>query len=409
MSTSDPTEPGPTPPRLRPFRAVRYDEDRAGDLSALVAPPHDDLEPAHARSQRVRPHHIARLIYASDPQAAAGQLQRWLRRGVLRRDEHPALYVYQQQRGARILQRGVIGELPIPHPGGAARDLLPHEDVSAHVVRQRAAHMAGLRAQLEPLLLTYRGTRSTATQITHHITRRTPTAVARVGDTTHLVWACHDEAETALLSAGVETGQALIADGHHRHAACLRLGAERSGPWASSLALFVDTVAYPPRLAAIHRVLPGLDPEKAASAAAEVARVRRLPQGPRPPGPDEMVLVGGGGAWAVSDPEPGALRDALAGRPPQWAALPSAVSDHLLIGVAWSVPELPGAVRHHHDAAGAVAAVAAPGRGSAVLLPALGEERVRELARVGVLLPRKSTSFGPKPAIGLALRVLGLS
>ena len=34
------------------------------------------------------------------------------------------------------------------------------------------------------------------------------------------------------------------------------------------------------------------------------------------------------------------------------------------------------------------------------------EEVVRDLARQGVTMPRKSTSFGPKPATGLVLRSL---
>lgn len=36
------------------------------------------------------------------------------------------------------------------------------------------------------------------------------------------------------------------------------------------------------------------------------------------------------------------------------------------------------------------------------------EEVVRDLARQGVTMPRKSTSFGPKPATGLVLRSLDL-
>ncbi len=34
------------------------------------------------------------------------------------------------------------------------------------------------------------------------------------------------------------------------------------------------------------------------------------------------------------------------------------------------------------------------------------EEVVRDLARQGVRMPRKSTSFGPKPASGLVLRAV---
>ncbi|MFF7310794.1 DUF1015 family protein [Streptomyces sp. NPDC008137] len=398
--------PQPTPLQLRPFRAVRYDPDRVGDPSDLLAPPCDDLDPARARELRRHPHHVARLLYADAPQGAARELGRWLRRGLLRRDERPALYVYQQQRGARILQRGLIGELLLPRQAG---QLLPHEDVSAHVVRQRAAHISGLRAQLEPLLLAHRCTESTTAQVTERVTRRAPVTVARIGDVTHSLWACDDVGELALVGSGLSAGQALVADGHHRHAACLDLSADAAGPWRHSLALLVDADRYPLRLSAIHRVLPALEPEKAARAAAEVARVLPLPAGPRPPGPGELILVGGGQAWIITEPDSGALHDALSGHPSQWAQLPAAVSDHLLLRHAWSVPDLPGAVMHLHDIRQATEAVSAPGSGSALLLPVISESTVWELAGAGVLLPRKSTSFGPKPAAGLAMRVLGLS
>ncbi|MCX5302747.1 DUF1015 domain-containing protein [Streptomyces sp. NBC_00160] len=398
----------PAPPstglRIQPFRAVRYDPVLAGDLSHVVCPPYDDMAPAHARALRRRPHHLARLLYAHDPNEAAGQLDRWLRRGVLRRDARPALYVYQQQRGARITQRGLIGELDLHQD--AAEWILPHEDVRPHAVAQRAALMAGTHAQLEPLLMTYRSTKSAAAQIVHRATGRPPVAVARSGALTHTLWACTDPVEQSLITSGLSGCRALIADGHHRYAASLRLRDRMGpGPWDRTLALLVDSTTGPLRLNAIHRVIPALEPDKAAAAAAEVARVRPLPEGPRLPGPGELVLAGGGDAWSVTDPDPGALGAALAGRPSQWHGLAAAVADRLLLATAWSVPDLPGAVLHLHDAGEAEAVVRTPGNGTAVLLPAVSEDTVWDLATAGVMLPRKSTSFGPKPIAGLALRV----
>ncbi|WP_338673951.1 DUF1015 domain-containing protein [Streptomyces sp. SCSIO 30461] len=399
-----PALPTPTGLQLRPFQAVRYDPAQAGDLSHVICPPYDDIGPARARSLRVKPHHIARLLHATDPQTAAGQLDRWQQRGVLVRDTRPALYVYQQQRGARILQRGLIGELHLDR--GPATPVLPHEDVQPHVVRQRAGLMSALRAQLEPLLLTYRSTESMTAQIVEHVTRRPPVAVARAGTITHMLWASTAPDEQLLITAGLSRYRALIADGHHRHAAGLQLSeGEDASPWQGSLALLVDATTHPLRLSAIHRVMPGLEPAKAAVAAADVAHVRQL-SGPRLPGPGELVLAGAGRAWAISDPEPEALREALTGRPPQWHQLAAAVTDHLLLGRAWSVPDLSGAIRHVHDAEQAVAAVASPGSGTAVLLPAVTENTVWDMVGAGVRLPRKTTSFGPKPAAGLVLRVI---
>ncbi|MCP3820874.1 DUF1015 domain-containing protein [Streptomyces sp. A3M-1-3] len=399
-----------TPParglRLRPFRAVRYDPATAGELSNVICPPYDDVGSSHARALRRRPHHLARLLYSSEPQTAAGQLERWLQRGVLVRDSLPALYVYQQQLGAKVLHRGVIGELDLPTGTPAA--VLPHEDVQAHVVGQRAAHMEVLRAQLEPLLLTYRAAASSGSAAVEGVTRRRPLAVARIGRITHSVWACTDLSEQAAITGHLAGASALIADGHHRYAACLRLGEQQPrGPWGQSLALLVDQATHPLQLTAIHRVIPGLEPDKALAAAADVMRVRPLPGGARQPLPGELVLTTGGHAWVLTDPDPRSLDEALAGQPTEWRDLPTAVADHLLLNRTWSVPDLPGAVRHVHDAHLATASAVTPGHGIAVLLPAVSEKTVRTLAGAGVLLPRKTTSFGPKPAAGLALRVLG--
>uniref|UniRef100_UPI0035562EE9 DUF1015 domain-containing protein n=1 Tax=Streptomyces clavuligerus TaxID=1901 RepID=UPI0035562EE9 len=403
----------PSPPsssssglRIRPFRAVRYARAAAGDLSRVVCPPYDDQRPAHALALRRRPHHLARLLYSARPEEASRQLARWLERGVLIRDARPALYVYEQRADGELLQRGVIGELDLTPPVAGSVPILPHEGVREHVVDRRTAHLAGLRAQLEQLLLGYRAPGPPPTEILERVTAGPPLATARDGGLTHALWACTDPADQALVAAHPARGRALIADGHHRYAACLRLAARQPhGPWGRTLALLVDQETHPLRLSAVHRVVPALDAEKAVAAAAEVARVRALPGGPRPPGAGEIVLAGGGGAWSVTEPRPRALTRALSGHPAAWRALPTAVADHLLLELAWSVPDLPGAVHHVHDARLATGSVAAPGNGVAVLLPTMDEPTVRTLAETGVLLPRKSTSFGPKPVAGLVLRL----
>ncbi|WP_338675311.1 DUF1015 domain-containing protein [Streptomyces sp. SCSIO 30461] len=404
--TTVPSRKARTTVRLLPFRAVRYDPAQAGRLSAVLSAPYDDMSPAHARAQRARPHHIARLLYSPDPQDTAGQLQRWLERGVLRRDPEPSLYVYEQRLGPRILQRGLIGELAVS--GAHAGPVIPHEDVREHVVRQRAAHMSGLRAQLEPLLLTHRSVEGTGRRLAEWVAEHPRVAAAQLGGVTHCLWQCTDPADQALLTAGLGGDRApLLADGHHRLAACRRMSRWHDGlSWHRSLALLIDSTSTPLRLQAIHRVLPGLDAEKAARAASGVARVRPLPSGPRLPRTGELLLVGEGRAWIVTQPQPSALSEALAGLPTEWQAQPAAVTDRLLIQGCWSIPDLPGTVVHMHDADRALAAVTSQGTGTAVLLPAPTEDGVRGLAEQGVLLPRKSTSFGPKPAAGLVMRVL---
>jgi len=153
---------------LTPFRGLRYAPDRVGSLAAVTSPPYDVVvrpDGLH-HLESADPHNIVRLILpqAGDPAArnaqAAATLRRWLSEGILAADPDPGLYVYEQRDGDGMLQRGLIGALRVSDPDEGV--VLPHEDVMPHVVADRADLMRATSANLEPLLLTYRGNGSTA-------------------------------------------------------------------------------------------------------------------------------------------------------------------------------------------------------------------------------------------------------
>ena len=91
--------------------------------------------------------------------------------------------------------------------------------------------------------------------------------------------------------------------------------------------------------------------------------------------------------------------------PEAWRALDATVLHHVLVEGVWQLPDTPEEVRFDHDPVHAVAEAARIG-GTAVLLRPTTEDVVRQLAGAGVLMPRKSTAFGPKPATGLVMRLL---
>src|SRR4051812_15888758 len=148
---------------LPPFRGLRYDPDRVGSLAAVTSPPYDVVvRPDGLRHlQSADPYNIVRLILpqATTPsvrnEQAADTLRRWQAEGVLTTDPEPGLYVYEQRHDDGMPQRGIIGALRLSAPDDGV--VLPHEDVMPHVVADRAALMRATSANLEPLLLTYRG------------------------------------------------------------------------------------------------------------------------------------------------------------------------------------------------------------------------------------------------------------
>ncbi|MFJ4716890.1 DUF1015 family protein [Streptomyces sp. NPDC088785] len=419
---------------LKPFRGVRYVPERVGSLAAVTSPPYDVVVRPDGllHLESADPFNIVRLILpqATDPGTrnaqAAATLRHWLSEGVLAPDPEPALYVYEQ-RGGDLLQRGVIGAL---HLSEAAEGVvLPHEGVMPHVVEDRAGVMRATEANLEPLLLTYRGDGNGAGDATGTaaVIERTVQDPPLLSTTTedgysHRLWAVTDPAEVARVHADLASHQALIADGHHRWATYLRLRTEHppsvSSPWDYGLVLLVDTARYPLRVRAIHRLLNRLPLDEALAGVEGSFRVREV-RGPLPRAMDALAraaadgnafLLAGGATdtyHLLDRPDPALLaRTIRADRPEAWRTLDATVLHGTLLGHVWGIAEdSPADVTYIHDAQATVDKARRDG-GTAVLMHPVHEDVVRDLARQGVTMPRKSTSFGPKPATGLVLRTL---
>ena len=236
----------------------------------------------------------------------------------------------------------------------------------------------------------------------------------------HRVWALTDPAEHGLVAADLAARSALIADGHHRYAAYLEMqdrqreAGQHDGPWDYGLAFLVDAGAYPPRIGAIHRVIPGLTPARAAEMAKGAVSVHPVPgdlddavreladAGRRGPA---FLLTDGTAQYLLTDPQPGRLAEVM---PPEhsarWRGLAASVLRELLIQGAWELPDAEPEVVVVPGNAAAAAAAARQAGGTAVICNPVSAEDVRAVAGNGERMPRKSTSFGPKPRTGLVMR-----
>jgi len=298
-------------------------------------------------------------------------------------------------------------------------------------VAGRRELMAATEANLEPIFLVYDGNRPgagpTATEIIDRAAaERTPLfSIGTEDGVTHRLWRLDDPDECAAIAADLAGRRALIADGHHRYAAYLQLQEQMAaagrgpGPWDYGLAFLVDSAASPPRLGAIHRVLPGLPPDRAADLAKAAFAVDCLPPGTdlaaalsrlAEAGRDgtAFLLAGHDGYRLLSRPDPVQLAAAMPrGTSPAWQGLDASVLQQLLLGQVWGIKDNEHDVLIYHDAAEAVEAVAGQPAGTAVIINPVPFDAVRQIAEHGERVPRKSTSFGPKPRTGLVLRTFG--
>jgi uncharacterized protein (DUF1015 family) len=468
-----PSDPEPAPEScslaLTPFHGIRYAPDRVSGIANVTSPPYDVIGPGTVeRLLASEPHNVVRLILpgagsaqpsrgpAAGPastatdaagrvagaternQSAATTLRNWLASGVLRRDPRPALYAYEQslsadgrsaaetedETGWDVVQRGLIGALRLVPPGTPS--VLPHEDVIPGPVQGRRELMEATQANLEPIFLLYDSSeaRSAATRLVDEVAVTRQPLLSAVTDDgiRHRLWAVTDPAEHALVAGDLAPRSALIADGHHRYAAYLELQARRraagggAGPWDYGLAFLVDSAAYPPRIGAIHRVIPGLPPSRATEMAKSAFSVRPVPgslDGALRTLADAgrnaaaFLITNGAEQYLLTDPRPDCLAEAMpADHSRRWQDLPVSVLRELLIRKIWQLhDEEPGVAVVPGDATAAVRAAGQAG-GSAVICNPVSAADVRAVAANGERMPRKSTSFGPKPRTGIVMRTL---
>lgn len=413
------------PLRLAPFRALRYNPARVPDLGAVTCPPYDVIGPDHVAAwEAADPHNIVRLILPRDGEdryaQASHDLQRWIASDVFVQDETPALYVYEHSSHDAVAL-GLVGAMSLHDP--SEQRILAHEDVFPGPVADRTALMSATGAQFEPILLTYEGDGPASHAVDSVVTTAPTFEVSTTDAATHRLWRITDPAMLATIQSDLSERQALIADGHHRYSAYLALrdrpAAPPGAPHSYGLAMLVDAHRHPLRLGAIHRSVAGLPLRDAVAAArrsfrsvqvheldsgvdvlTELRAARAGSTGPVLAVADSHALV------LLSQPDADLVQASMpAGRSELWRGLDASIACEFLLPKRWGVDDADRRVAYHHDVDDALTR-ADQASGVAVVLNPARHSDVMAIAARGERMPRKSTSFGPKPRTGLLMRLL---
>ena len=456
--------------RIHPFRGWRYDLAAAGaaDWAELLTPPYDVISPAQQAAFYARhPHNVIRLELAQDEAGdgdaanryarAATTLHGWQRRGVLRQEPTPAIYLLQQVAtlpdGRTATRRGLIFRLRLA-PWGEG--ILPHERTFPAAKADRLALTIATAAQCSPIFLLYSDPQA-AVQAGLAGTLASPPAARYVDDdgVEQTLWVIDDPARLAQIAAALEPKTFYLADGHHRYETALAYQHwRRSGDdpdaavpaplsswqalpgYAAQRAVHSDAlepfdlawvyaacmedpgVVILPTHRCVHDV-PDFDAGRLLAGLQAHFEVMRLAQDGAEAATFVLVLPAAEGSgtgeverWALRPrAEAATQQQVLAHYPAAVAEVDVAVLQSLvlgpLLGIAADPTELKRFVAFTPRADEAEVGVAAGRFQAAFLVHPTPLAQLRAVSDAGEVMPPKATYFYPKLPAGLVINVVG--
>ncbi len=201
----------------------------------MIAPPYDVVGDDDVRALLDRsPYNVAH-IEMRQPDAedehyeqAAEALRRWQDEGVLRRDDGPAYYLYEQRfalQGAARTRRCFFVRLRLDPDG---RDVRMHESTMTGPLDDRLRLLRATETNISPIFAMFEDPDGRARAALERSAEAAPAFEAEdgIGDQ-HRLWVIDDGETQQELTAAVAASHVTIADGHHRYQTALNYLADR--------------------------------------------------------------------------------------------------------------------------------------------------------------------------------------
>jgi uncharacterized protein (DUF1015 family) len=210
---------------IKPFKALVYDSDKIKDYADVVCPPYDVISEAEKAAYYGRSEQ--NLIHVLLPefgngkdkyQHAAEILKSWIKEGVLKEEEKPAVYFYSQQYSIRGEKKTRLGFISLLHLGENGCAAFAHENTRQAPKDDRFNLIKQVKANLSPIFVIFQDKKRIIQRIFQkNIDETTP--LIKVTDnekTIHKLWKIDSPELISALEKALEKENIFIADGHHR-------------------------------------------------------------------------------------------------------------------------------------------------------------------------------------------------
>jgi uncharacterized protein (DUF1015 family) len=407
--------------RVRAFRGYRYATGGKRDVSAVVAPPYDQISPEQQDLlYGMSPANIVRVSYPRDGDgdryaAARGTLDRWIAEGVWRAEDRPAIYPYHQtyRVGGQEVTR--VGLVALGQVTDYARgEVLPHERTHAGPKEDRLRLLEATGADTGLLFMLVGDSGDELLALSAPADE--PIAEARdLRGERHRLWRVDDPEILERVQRLLAGARVIIADGHHRYETAVAYARRHPGRDDKLMAFFSMDA---PGLTILpnHRLVQGLERGAVAGLLGAARRwfdVTALadPAAFRPTSRSLAVVTADGAATLTL--RAGAF-EAIpwpASTSPAWRALAVSILHEGVLKPFLDVTDAKLDAKTHveytADQSEAIRLVREGRYQAAFLIASTTVDDLEAVVRGGEVLPQKSTHFYPKLLDGLVFHRLG--
>lgn len=212
---------------IKGYKGLRFNCEKAGKIEELVCPPYDIISDQQREEYiKTNPHNIIRLeLPKSDDKynKAAEILKDWLEKGILVKEDKPAIYIYEEEftaYGERKAIKGIICRVKLEEFSKGI--ILPHEFTLSKAKEDRLSLMKATNCNFSQIYSLYMdGGKNTLGKI-DSLSKSEPDIQLQDNDNvTHRMWIIKDEKAIADICSDFTDRKLYIADGHHRYETAL--------------------------------------------------------------------------------------------------------------------------------------------------------------------------------------------
>ena len=212
---------------IRPFRALRFNTEKAGEIGQLVCPPYDIISDEQRKGYLAKnPCNIIRLELpkGENPYQTAGEtLKQWMEQGILRQDEQESIYIYEEEftvNGLHTKFKGCIVRVRLEEFSKGI--VLPHEETLSKAKEDRFNLMKATNCNFSQIYSLYMDPEHEITNRLDALSDAAPENELTDSDgVTHRLWIVSDQSEIAAICKAFADKKLYIADGHHRYETAL--------------------------------------------------------------------------------------------------------------------------------------------------------------------------------------------